>query len=69
MRRYLTYSELKRDAAKIDCCQKVESERFPNFPDPEETTVKKPSIIENEGLSLLDILEIKEANRTIKWFK
>jgi hypothetical protein len=47
----------------------MEQETFPNIPDPDEATVKKISIIENEGYTKIDFLEIAEAKKTIKWFK
>jgi hypothetical protein len=47
----------------------MENETFPNIPDPDESPKKKISILENEGLSRLELLEIAEAKKTIKWFK
>ena len=69
MRRYKNYTELLSESKKIDCCTKMEQETFPNVPDPDEATVKKISIIESEGYTKIDFLEIAEAKKTIRWFK
>lgn len=69
MKRYKNYTELVQESRKIDCCTKMENETFPNIPDPDETPRKKISIIENDGYAKLDLLEIIEAKKTIKWFK
>lgn len=69
MRRYKNYTELLAESKKIDCCTKMENETFPAIPDPDELPKKKISIIENDGYTNLDILEIIEAKKTIKWYK
>lgn len=69
MRRYKNYTELLAESKKIDCCTKMKDETFPSIPDPDELPKKKISIIDGEGLSKLDILEIAEAKKTIKWYK
>ena len=69
MKRYKNYTDLLSESKKIDCCSKMENETFPNIPDPDETRQKKISILENDGLSRLELLEIAEAKKTIRWFK
>ena len=69
MKRYKNYTELLSESKKIDCCTKMENETFPNIPDPDEATVKKINIIEGEGYTKIDYLEIAEAKKTIRWFK
>lgn len=69
MRRYKNYTELLAESKKIDCCTKMQNETFPNIPDPDETPTKKISVIEGEGYTKLDILEIAEAKKTVRWFK
>lgn len=69
MRRYKNYTELLAESKKIDCCTKMENETFPTIPDPDEIPKRKLNIIEGEGLSKLDYLEIAEARKSVRWFK
>jgi hypothetical protein len=69
VKRYKNYTELLSESKKIDCCTRMENETFPNIPDPDESPKKKISILEGEGLSRLELLEIAEARKSVKWFK